>query len=132
MVITACCLIILFVTACGEKDGSTNQNSIDQTIRPNPNAQEPTRTAAVSQNRGVQVSASQYGTNWPYTVSEGFLDCEGGNALVFRAENEIYALNGFALQRGYPAARDTIRKPDPSTGLPMLDTDLTEIARSRC
>jgi hypothetical protein len=60
--------------------------------------------------RGVYVSREQFGDKWPFTVDGGYVESiNNGNAfgvtygaVVFHANNgKTYALNGFAMGRGY-------------------------------
>jgi len=50
---------------------------------------------------------------WPLTVSEGVVRCEG-SAVIFRTpDGENYGVNGTALSRGLPKI-DPIWKKDPA------------------
>lgn len=54
---------------------------------------------------GRLLTASEFGDDWPLTVSSGYVDCEEGMYVVFRANGITYAVNGTALsfkdRRGY-------------------------------
>ncbi len=49
---------------------------------------------------GTFVRDEDFGARWPFTVSQGYLDCIGGSA-VFRSQMTEYGLNGVATSRGY-------------------------------
>lgn len=49
---------------------------------------------------GTFVRGEDFGARWPFTVSQGYLDCIGGSA-VFRSQMTEYGLNGVATSRGY-------------------------------
>ena len=61
---------------------------------------------------GQFVTQSQFGNEWPFTVKSGFLECKGGNRIVFTAGGITYGLNGAAQGAGYPEPND-IWKDDP-------------------
>lgn len=42
------------------------------------------------------VSKAEFGAEWPLTVSEGILRCEGAGAVTFEAQDTVYAVNGLA------------------------------------
>lgn len=68
------------------------------------------------------VSRSQYGAEWPLTVSSGELRCDGaggvGDAVFIAPNGTEYALNGLALESGY-ASIDPIWRYEP--GLKKYD-----------
>jgi len=68
-------LVLLAVAGCGAPD-----------YRPN------TRTQPVSRET--------YGSDWPFTVVSGELDCPQPGAVVFRSGGKVYALNGTAASTG--------------------------------
>ena len=43
------------------------------------------------------ISASEYGNQWPFTVSSGQLACSGAGSVTFTANNKTYAVNGLAI-----------------------------------
>lgn len=60
--------------------------------------------AAACSSEG-DVSAKDFGSDWPFTVERGHLMCHDAYVATFRAEGgRRYALNGAALQAGYPDA----------------------------
>ena len=52
---------------------------------------------------GVEVTRSEYGEDWPFTVKEGVVKCLSDNSVIFVADGVEYGLNGFAMGRGYAA-----------------------------
>lgn len=60
--------------------------------------------------RAVRISAAEYSREWPFTVDEGVLRCEG-SSVIFRAEGTDYAVNGTARSE-YPGI-EPIWKKDP-------------------
>jgi len=59
----------------------------------------------------VEVTEQEWGSKWPFTVSSGRLECKG-QAVIFHANGQSYAVNGVAKQRGY-ASIDSIWREDP-------------------
>lgn len=53
---------------------------------------------------GEEVSAAQFGSDWPLTVDEGHLNCEGASAVTFTdPDGTTYAVNGTAQETAdYP------------------------------
>ena len=45
---------------------------------------------------GREVTASEFGDEWPFTVTKGRVDCVKGLAYTFEANGVVYGLNGFA------------------------------------
>jgi len=60
---------------------------------------------------GTHVKAEDFGKRWPFTVSDGHVDCVGRSA-VLRTQGMEYGLNGFARSRGYTAI-DPVWRDDP-------------------
>jgi len=46
---------------------------------------------------GLEVSAVEYGDQWPFTVERGWVNCEKEMALTFESDGILYGLNGFGL-----------------------------------
>ncbi|MDQ3913925.1 MAG: YebY family protein [Actinomycetota bacterium] len=47
---------------------------------------------------GQKVTADEFGNDWPLTVDEGYLNCEGAGAVTFTdPDGNTYAVNGTAL-----------------------------------
>ena len=47
------------------------------------------------------IKQGEFGDKWPFTVSEGLLECEGPSVVTFRANGRTYAVNGMALSRNF-------------------------------
>ncbi|PHR93480.1 MAG: hypothetical protein COA78_32785 [Blastopirellula sp.] len=45
---------------------------------------------------GREVTAEEFGDQWPFTVDRGVVDCVKEMAYTFEADGKVYALNGFA------------------------------------
>lgn len=46
---------------------------------------------------GEKVTSDEFGSDWPLTVNEGYLNCEGAGAVTFTDEDgNTYAVNGTA------------------------------------
>ncbi len=59
----------------------------------------------------LYIQQSEFGEQWPFTVSEGTLECVD-YAVIFHARSGRYGLNGLAISKGY-AEVDPIRRTDP-------------------
>lgn len=62
-----------------------------------------------------RITSANYGDEWPFTVAEGTLRCEGSDgvgAVTFEADGTVYGLNGTAKSRGFPEF-DPIWLDDP-------------------
>ena len=78
------------------------------------------------------VTAIEFGDRWPFTVTEGEIDCIRGpaesgrrlDAIVFRSGGKTYALNGAAERRGdlriNPIWRSDPTKPERRVNLAPL------------
>lgn len=73
-------LAILASSACG---GGTEGGAEEQ-------------AAAELASNERRVSKAEFGADWPLTVSEGILRCEGAGAVTFEAQDTVYAVNGLA------------------------------------
>lgn len=60
----------------------------------------------------IVISENEYGSDWPFKVSDGKLMCIG-NAVIFKTDKNEYAINGVAKQEGYTAI-EPIWKEDPA------------------
>lgn len=63
------------------------------------------------------VSKDDLGEAWPFSVSEGVLDCEGSGgvgAVTFEANGTTYAVNGVAKDQGAGADIEEIWLDDPT------------------
>ncbi|HEX2296249.1 MAG TPA: DUF2511 domain-containing protein [Actinomycetota bacterium] len=76
------------------------------------------------------MTRADYGKDWPLTVDEGIVSCEGAGEVYFEAEGTTYAVNGLALGRYRGPQIDRIWAADPEIkGLkidigPIIDTGL--------
>ncbi|MES2730151.1 MAG: DUF2511 domain-containing protein [Bacteroidota bacterium] len=50
--------------------------------------------ACSSNDHGIKVTKSEYGTKWPFTVDEGYIDCVDNQEVVFRTGRKVYSLSG--------------------------------------
>lgn len=74
------------------------------------------------QDSGVTITQKEYGDKWPFTVSEGKLECRGSDQVVFTANGTTYAVNGTAqVTKKYRHIRE-IWRDDPS--LPGAKIDI--------
>jgi len=67
---------------------------------------DPIAGVPLAQQRNI--SQTQFGFDWPFTVRNGTLACDDG-AVAFRADGTTYALNDAAESRGLPNASPLIR-----------------------
>lgn len=70
----------------------------------------------------ARIAQREFGKDWPFSVSDGILSCDG-NAVTFRANGVIYAVNGTATMWKRGIDIDKIWLPgeplwitDPQTG----------------
>ena len=79
------------------------------------------------------ITQTELGEQWPFTVSQGILECIPPGIVTFHANDKIYAVNGLASSRGY-AKIDEIWQEDPAkqgkwqVGL-ITKMDLTNIIK---
>jgi hypothetical protein len=66
---------------------------------------------APSHTATLHIQDSEFGEEWPFTVSEGVLECVD-DAVIFHTHDGRYALNGLAFSKGYIKV-DPIRRIDP-------------------
>lgn len=91
----------------------------------------PTKSAPseTSRNPGL-ITRADFGADWPLTVDEGVLTCEGAGAVYFTGEGTRYAVNGLARTQKDAPDIDPIWADDPSVeGLkkdigPLIDRGL--------
>lgn len=74
------------------------------------------RETAHESARAGEVTAEEFGEDWPFTVDSGRLSCRAPRQALFRADGRTYPLNGAASARamdhGYPAL-DRIWRDNP-------------------
>ena len=80
--------------------------------------------------RGVLVSAAEYGDRWPLTVSEARVELIGSSVAVLHAEGRTYALNGTAQSRGYPRIDPIWRNNPDIPGTKISISPLIQLALS--
>ncbi len=79
------------------------------------------------------ITQTELGDQWPFTVSQGTLECIPPGIVTFRVNDKIYAVNGLASSRGYTKI-DEIWQEDPAklgkwqAGL-ITKMDLTNIIK---
>jgi hypothetical protein len=110
-------IVALVVVGCSDgKEQAGSPDSADRS-RVESKAAAPRPVASAPGSKGVLISKSEYGEDWPYTVESGRLYCDPpGSNVVMEAGGRVYALNGRAMgnatQRGYLNARETITLRD--------------------
>ncbi len=76
---------------------------------------------------------ADFGDRWPFTVEQGYVMCVSGSAVVFRANDATYAINGqasgMAARNGFRPAEDIWRENPsiPGTRInikPVIDAGL--------
>ncbi|MGH2788898.1 MAG: DUF2511 domain-containing protein [Actinomycetota bacterium] len=63
-----------------------------------------------------EMSRSDLGGDWPLTVEEGVVSCEGAGEVYFTAEGTKYAVNGLAQGASNGPDIDAIWADDPGGG----------------
>lgn len=84
---------------------------------------------------GVKIEQAEYGSKWPFTVSEVTLICKQPGAVVVLTAKGMYALNGLGMSHFKQAKHYSreIRKPDPRVpGTYMDDGDFLERGLELC
>ncbi len=77
-------------------------------------------TTACTGEDGTRISRDSFEGEWPFTVDEGVLNCEGAGAVTFSAEGTTYAVNGTAMGTSdYPDV-DVIWADDPEGPGPKI------------
>jgi hypothetical protein len=76
--------------------------------------------SACTDEDGTRISRDSFEGEWPFTVDEGVLSCEGAGAVTFSAEGSTYAVNGTAMgTTDYPDV-DAIWADDPAGPGPKI------------
>jgi hypothetical protein len=81
---------------------------------------------------GTEVSASEYGGEWPFTVEGGRLDCVQGRAAIFIVGDKKYQLNGFARSKGYQPINSIWRDNPDIPGTKINIGEMTKLALKQC
>jgi hypothetical protein len=82
------------------------------------------------------VLETDFDGTWPFGVPEVVLECRRGEVLVAIIGDDIYALNGAAIQAGFVEL--TLETPNevwldnPATGAKVSIRDITLRARTLC
>lgn len=78
------------------------------------------------------ITQEQFGKDWPFTVSDGSVDCVDGIGAVFKSGGVSYQLNGIADAIGY-AAIETIWRDSPDIpGTKIGLGSVLELALDEC
>jgi len=72
---------------------------------------------------GEVISASEYGSKWPFAVSSGRLECEGIGAVTFAVNGKTYAVNGLAMSDRKNANIHAIWKVDTDSDVARYMTE---------
>ncbi len=100
-----------------------------------PQAQPPAAPAAKSSHTAL-VTQAELGSDWPLTVSSGWVRCVAhANAYTFRTTGSgarTYALNLAALKLGYPSITAIQIESQDGTGEPADVSPLQERAANLC
>lgn len=62
----------------------------------------------------VTVSQAEYGTEWPFSVDEGVVECTGGDVVTFTADGVTYLLDGPAMRQDLGAQIGPVWLDDPN------------------
>jgi hypothetical protein len=81
---------------------------------------------------GVAVSRDAYGSEWPFTVDSGVVDCIPPNAAVFRVSETTYQLNRVARDSGYAPLHPIWRDDPDRPGQKVSVTQLIDLALQQC
>jgi hypothetical protein len=69
---------------------------------------------------GATISKDTFSGEWPFTVDEGVLNCEGAGAVTFTANGTTYAVNGTARGATSFPDVDPIWAKDPDRFAPRI------------
>ncbi len=81
---------------------------------------------------GVAVSRAAYGSEWPFTVDSGTVDCVPPDAAIFRAGETTYQLNRVARDSGFAPIHPIWRDDPDRPGQRMSVTALIDLALQQC
>jgi len=71
---------------------------------------------------------SEYGENWPFSVSEGVLECFPPGIITFQVKDKTYAVNGLANSRNYLKIDDIWRNAPPTLEQDTTSTRKMELS----
>lgn len=63
------------------------------------------------------ISADEYGSKWPFTVTSGRLECSGAGDVTFVVDGKTYAVNGLAMPDRKNANINAIWKADADSDI---------------
>jgi hypothetical protein len=81
---------------------------------------------------GVALSREAYGSEWPFTVDSGTVDCAPPNSAIFRVGETTYQLNRVARDSGYTSIHSIWRDDPDSPGQKVSVTALIDLALQQC
>lgn len=67
---------------------------------------------AATAGGSTTISATEFGTQWPFSVASGELECVEPGAVTFAANGKVYAVNGLAMSNSRNAEIREIWKDD--------------------
>ena len=96
----------------------------------------PSTTATAGSKHTARVTQAELGSQWPLTVSSGWVRCDGNsNAYTFKPDAgsaRTYALNLEALKLGFPSITAIQIQSQDGTGEPADVSPLQERAADLC
>lgn len=125
-------LSIALIAGCG---GSEEASPTARPAESSP-APAPAPAPAPSEEPEGLVLETDFDGTWPFGVPEVVLECRRGEVLVAIIGDDIYALNGAAIQAGLVEL--TLETPNeiwldnPATGAKVSIRDITSRARTLC
>lgn len=74
----------------------------------------------------IEIRQAEFGAQWPFKMTRGWLRCEGAGAIILNAQGKDYAVNGLASSRYAPiqAVRKSNQVDDIDAG-PIISRGLT-------
>ena len=129
-------LSIALIAGCGgSEEASPTARPVESSPAPAP-APAPAPEPAPSEEPEGLVLETDFDGTWPFGVPEVVLECRRGEVLVAIIGDEMYALNGAAIQAGLVEL--TLETPNeiwldnPATGAKVSIRDITSRARTFC
>jgi hypothetical protein len=112
-------VIVAIVGSISDEDGTDDDGRVDS-------VQEEEEFAG----NETSISSDEFGNEWPLTVDEGIVRCEGAGEVYFTADGTTYSVNGLAMGNSDLPDIDVIWADDPEiSGLkinisPIIDRGL--------
>ncbi|MFF3166620.1 MULTISPECIES: hypothetical protein [unclassified Streptomyces] len=124
--------VIVMVVAASCWPSSSDKDSSSDPETSTEQSSQHSSSEAKDPSGGLPVTASRF-KEWPFTVSAGVLQCEGGAVTFEPPGGPRYAVNGTATDAGYPAmtpiwADDT----NLGNGLKVDISEVLDKGRSLC